>query len=207
MHSLLYFVIAASIFTITPGVDTALVLRTSLRHGRLPGTFTAIGICLGLLLWGLAAAIGLTALLAASKAAFKIVKWSGAIYLMYLGIQMLMKPRIGDRIDSSHQRRISADRSYLWNGFFSNILNPKVGLFYTTFLPQFIPTGTSVVRFSLLLTTIDVFLALVWFTSLSAMTIRLSRFFDSPLVARNLDRISGLTFISFGVKLALTDID
>jgi threonine/homoserine/homoserine lactone efflux protein len=72
LHSLLYFFIAASIFTMTPGIDTAMVLRTTIRYGRPAGTLAAIGICSGLLLWGMAAALGLTALLAASEMVFKL---------------------------------------------------------------------------------------------------------------------------------------
>lgn len=206
IHSLLYFLVAAGIFTMTPGIDTAMVLRTSIRYGRPAGTLAAIGICSGLLVWGMAAGLGLTALLATSEMVFRAVKWIGAAYLVYLGLQMLMKPRSEVQADFSEKSPpIAAGRSYLFRGFLSNILNPKVGLFYMTFLPQFIPSGTSVARFSMLLAGIDVALALVWFCSLAALTVPLSRFLERPRVARNLDRLTGIVFVSFGLKLAVAD--
>jgi threonine/homoserine/homoserine lactone efflux protein len=190
----------------TPGIDTAMVLRTSIRYGRPAGTLAAIGICSGLLLWGMAAALGLTALLAASEMVFKLVKWVGAAYLVYLGVQMLMKPRLEAQTNFSEiSSPVVAGRSHLLRGFLSNILNPKVGLFYMTFLPQFIPLRTSVARFSILLAGIDVAMGLVWFCSLAALTVPLSRFLERPRVARNLDRLTGIVFVSFGLKLAIAD--
>lgn len=206
VHSLFYFLIAAGIFTMTPGIDTAMVLRTAIRYGRPAGTLAAIGICSGLLLWGVAAALGLAALVATSEKVFGVVKWTGAAYLLYLGVQMLVWPRSEARADVSLMLPpVESGRAHLLRGFLSNILNPKVGVFYMTFLPQFIPSGTPVARFSMLLAGIDVALALIWFCSLAAITVPLSRILGRPRVARNLDRFTGIIFVSFGLKLAVAD--
>ena len=203
---ILLFVAAATLLTITPGVDTAMVLRTSTSCGPREGAAASLGICLGLLAWGTGAAFGLTALLAASELAFNIVKWMGAAYLVYLGIKLLARPRTSltvdkTSLDSPIKRRTNAGAFY--RGFLSNILNPKVGVFYVTFLPQFIPHGVSVAGFSLLLASIHVLITAAWFAILIALTVPLGRFLSKPRVVRNLDRLTGCVFIGFGVKLAV----
>jgi threonine/homoserine/homoserine lactone efflux protein len=203
---LMLFVVAAGLLTITPGVDTVMVLRTSTADGSRNGAAASLGICLGLMVWGLCAAFGLTALLAASLLAFTIVKWAGAAYLFYLGIRLLLKPRSkladGDvETDKTHKRLGSKDA--FQRGFLSNILNPKVGIFYVTFLPQFIPSGANYAAFSLLLTGIHLLITLAWFATLIALTIPLTGFLVKPQVVRNLDRLTGCVFVGFGCKLAL----
>ena len=209
---LLAFVAAAGVLTITPGVDTAMVLRSSAARGPRAGAAAGLGICGGLMVWGAGAAFGLTALLAASALAFGVVKWAGAAYLVYLGARLLVKPRgsIGpvapapgdaDRQETDHRRGAIAA---LRRGFLTNLLNPKVGVFYVTFLPQFIPHGVDVAAFSLLLAGVHVLLTLVWFSLLIALTVPLGRFRARPRVARALDRLTGGVFVAFGAKLALT---
>jgi threonine/homoserine/homoserine lactone efflux protein len=165
-----------------------------------------MGICLGLLAWGMSAAFGLTALLAASEIAFDIVKWAGAAYLFYLGIKLILKPRTSLTMDKGFYDstvRSKDKNGAFYRGFLSNILNPKVGVFYVTFLPQFIPHGRSVASFSLLLTSVHVLITLAWFALLIALTIPLGRFLSKPRVVRNLDRLTGCVFVGFGVKLAV----
>ena len=137
---MLLFIVAATLLTITPGVDTAMVLRTSTSCGPRDGTAASVGICLGLLVWGMSAAFGLTALLAASTLAFNILKWAGAAYLVYLGLKLLIKPRaslVSDRTQFDPPAKSKRNKGAFYRGFLSNILNPKVGVFYVTFLPQF----------------------------------------------------------------------
>jgi RhtB (resistance to homoserine/threonine) family protein len=201
LQSLLFFVAAAGLLTITPGVDTAMVLRTSTSGGTRDGIAASLGICLGLLVWGASAAFGLTALLSASEVAFTIVKWAGAAYLVYLGIRLLIKPRsvaLANTASSDEQGR----KNTFARGFLSNILNPKVGVFYVTFLPQFIPHGVNVTGFSLLLACIHVVITLAWFSILIMLTVPLGRFLTTPRVVRNLDRLTGCVFVGFGLKLA-----
>lgn len=204
---LLAFVAAAGVLTITPGVDTAMVLRSSASSGPRAGAAAGLGICAGLFVWGAGAAFGLTALLAASTVAFTIVKWAGAAYLVYLGAKLLAKPRTALDAPSKAPgegggKGGAADA--LRRGFLTNILNPKVGVFYVTFLPQFVPHGVNVAAFSLLLAAVHVLLTLAWFSLLIALTVPLGRFLAKPPVVRALDRLTGGVFVAFGAKLALT---
>jgi threonine/homoserine/homoserine lactone efflux protein len=204
LQLLVLYIFAAGLLTITPGVDTAMVLRTSTSCGTRQGMAAALGTCLGLLVWGMGAAFGLTALLAASELAFTTVKWAGAAYLLYLGIKMLIKPRVSavDKTLSAGAIGSREGKDAFYRGFLSNILNPKVGVFYVTFLPQFIPHGVSVTGFSLLLASIHVLLTVAWFSLLITLTVPLGRFLAKPHVVRNLDRLTGCVFVGFGFKLA-----
>jgi len=205
IQTFVLFIVAAGLLTMTPGVDTAMVLRTSTSCGTRQGVAAAFGICLGLLVWGMSAAFGLTALLAASELAFTIVKWAGAAYLVYLGAKLLIKPRssmAADQMLSGDSAGLRREKSAFGRGFLSNILNPKVGVFYVTFLPQFIPHGVNVAGFSLLLASIHVVITLAWFFLLIALTAPLGRFLARPSVIRNLDRLTGCVFVGFGVRLA-----
>ena len=200
------FAAAAGVLTMTPGVDTAMVLRSSTSCGPRAGAAAALGICGGLLAWGAGAAFGLTALLAASAVAFTVVKWLGAAYLMYLGAKLLAKSRT--TLNTSSPVVGDADRKGgviypLRRGFLTNILNPKVGVFYVTFLPQFMPHGVNVAAFSLLLAGVHVLLTLAWFSLLIALTVPLGRFLAKPRVVKALDRLTGGVFVAFGAKLAL----
>ena len=206
MGYLLLFIAASGLLTITPGVDTAMVLRTSTADGPRAGAEASFGICLGLLVWGTSAAFGLTALLAASALGFNLVKWAGAAYLVYLGVKLILKPRA--RLAETNKTEASAKRSRgargaYQRGFLSNILNPKVGVFYVTFLPQFIQHGINVAAFSLLLAGIHVLITLTWFSLLIALTVPLGRFLAKPRVVRNLDRVTGCVFVGFGLRLAV----
>lgn len=198
---LLAFVLAASILTVTPGVDTAMVLRATAMDGRRPAAMAALGIALGCLAWGTAAAFGLGALLHASEVAYTVVKWVGAAYLVWIGIKLLALPRAaldGDASDSVSHRATSA----FWRGLLTNLLNPKVGIFYVTFLPQFIPSGASVAAYSFFLACCHVALTLLWFAALIAATAPLSAFLRRPGAVKALDRLTGCVFVGFGMKLA-----
>ena len=203
--SLFAFSAASIVFIMTPGLDTAIVLRSCTR-GHKAGLFAALGICLGLLIWGCAAAFGVTALLTASHVAFTALKWIGAAYLFYLGFKLIVRPRTSIvQSASSPTRSRKADGA--WNafrrGFLSDMLNPKVGVFYMTFLPQFIPAGANVAEFSLLLAIIQFVIALTWFSILVALTVPVGRFLANPKVLRWMDRVTGAVFFAFGAKLAL----
>jgi len=202
LESLLLFVAAAGLLTITPGLDTAIVLRTATFGGPRDGTTASIGICLGLLVWGTTAAFGLTALLSASELAFSIVKWAGAIYLVYLGGKLLIKPRSAAAFADTTPSDVRGRKNSFARGFLSNILNPKVGVFYVTFLPQFIPHGVNVAGFSLVLAGIHVVMTLMWLSLLIMLTLPLGRFLSRPRVIRSLDRLTGCVFVGFGLKLA-----
>jgi len=198
---LLAFLAAAGVFTVTPGLDTATVLQSATRGPR-SGLCAAAGICAGLLAWACAAAFGLTAILAASKLAFTTLKWVGALYLFYLGMKLIATPRktIADAPEATGE----ADGwDALKRGVLTNILNPKVGVFYVTFLPQFIPSGADVAGFSFLLAGLHVALTFIWFALLVVLTAPICQFLARPNVVRRLDRLTGLVFIGFGARLAL----
>ena len=201
VQALVAFVAAATVLTITPGVDTAMVLRSA-SIGSRPAAFAAIGICLGCLVWGALVSVGLGALLAASPTVFTALKWAGAAYLLWLGVKQIRSPRQSFETDGGNAPRTSA-RSALRRGFLTNLLNPKVGVFYVTFLPQFVPAGADVATFSFVLAAIHVLLSLVWFAALIAATVPLGRALRRPAVIKWLDRITGGVFVAFAARLAL----
>lgn len=202
---LLAFLTAAAILTVTPGVDTAMVLRATTVEGKRSGALAALGIGLGCLIWGLTVALGLGAMLRASELAYTVVKTIGAAYLLWLGIKLLWKPRRSldegeDRLGSEPvSGRVSA--AFL-RGFLTNILNPKIGVFYVTFLPQFVPAGANVAAYSFFLACLHVALTLFWFGALIAATVPLSRLLSRPGAVRTLDYLTGAVFVGFGLKLA-----
>jgi threonine/homoserine/homoserine lactone efflux protein len=153
----------------------------------------------------MSAAFGLTALLAASTLAFNLLKWAGAAYLVYLGVKLISRPRASltaDRTPINAPAHGKGNKGAFYRGFLSNILNPKVGVFYVTFLPQFIPQGVNVAGFSLMLAGIHVLITLAWFSLLIALTVPLGRFLAKPKIVRNLDRLTGCVFVGFGLRLA-----
>ncbi len=203
--SLLAFAAAAGVLTLTPGVDTAMVLRASAAEGPRGGAAASAGICLGLLVWGTGAAFGLTALLAASKLAFTGVKWAGGAYLAHLGIKLLLKPRAALAEAGAGPPPPGGWTGAFRRGLFTNLLNPKIGVFYITFLPQFIPHGYDVAALSLVLASIHVLLSMIWLSVLVALTVPLGRLLRRPAVVKTLDRLTGAVFLGFGVKLALSE--
>ncbi|WP_395944554.1 LysE family translocator [Brevundimonas sp.] len=199
---LLAFIAAATVLTITPGVDTAMVLRSAASDGARSAIFAGTGIMLGCLVWAAAVAVGLGALLQASELAYAVIKFAGAAYLIYLGVKLVFRPRTALNTAAGDNR--AAGVAALGRGFMTNILNPKVGVFYVTFLPQFIPQGANVAVWSFLLACIHVGLSLVWFALLIAATAPLGRLLRKPGVVTALDRLTGGVFILFGLKLAVS---
>ncbi len=138
------FLIAITILTLTPGLDTALVIRNTTRAGLQDGCMTSLGICCGLFVHALFSAIGISAILAQSAELFQLVKMIGAAYLIWLGfssLKSLMTSGSGLSVAQMAQQSYDAKRS-LREGFLSNVLNPKTAVFYLAFLPQFVnPEG------------------------------------------------------------------
>ncbi len=208
VQAILAFTAAAALLTITPGLDTALVLRTAAVEGPRRAFLAGLGICLGCLIWGFAASAGLGALLVVSRVAFDGVRILGAGYLFYLGFQLLFRSsrRLGGaaaRGAEPTEGGVSA-RGWFLRGFLTNLLNPKVGVFYLTFLPQFVPAGVAVTPFSMLLASIHAAEGLVWFGFLIALTRPLAAWLARPAVVTTLDRATGLLLIGFGVRLVLS---
>ena len=201
--ALVAFIGAASILTITPGLDTALVLRSAASGGPRPAAYAALGIALGCLIWGVAVSIGLGALLAASKLAYSILKWAGAAYLLWVGVNLVVHPR--KSFDSTMVGTATTPPlAFLRQGTLTNLLNPKVGIFYVTFLPQFVPAGVNVALFLLLLASIHVLLGVIWFAVLISATVPMGMLLRRSRFVQAMDRIAGAVFIGFGAKLALS---
>lgn len=202
-EALVAFVGAASILTITPGLDTALVLRSAAAGGPRRAAFAAAGIALGCLLWGGAVSVGLGALLAASEFAYTMVKWAGAAYLLWLGFNLIVRPR---HAFDTRQPGVGdvPPIAFLKQGLLTNALNPKVGVFYITFLPQFVPAGVNVALFSFLLATIHVLLSILSFAALISATAPMRRMLRRPRLVRAMDRVAGAIFLGFGAKLAFS---
>ncbi|HEV2443942.1 MAG TPA: LysE family translocator [Steroidobacteraceae bacterium] len=203
-QALAAFCIAAGLMTIVPGLDTALVLRTAAAEGPRNAALAAFGIVLGCVTWGAAVAFGLGALLAASQLAFTVLKWAGALYLVWLGLSLLFKPRARFELELA-DRATGAPRSRSWlgRGYLTNLLNPKVGVFYVSFLPQFLPEHVPAGPFIFLLAVLHALIGIAWFGILIVATRPIARALKRPSVVRRLDRLTGLVFVSFGVKLAL----
>jgi threonine/homoserine/homoserine lactone efflux protein len=196
------------LLTITPGLDTALVLRTAAVDGARRAMLAAAGICLGCLVWGLAVSLGLGELLSASHLAYTLVRIAGACYLIFLGVMLLVgsKSHSASTIARSDPRESSpGDNPGRWflRGFLTNLLNPKIGVFYVSFLPMFIPANISVSRFSMLLAAIHAAEGLCWFAILVTATHSLSSWLQKPRVAKVLNRVTGIVFVGFGVRLLL----
>jgi threonine/homoserine/homoserine lactone efflux protein len=205
-QSLLTFLLAASVLTITPGVDTVMVLRTATLEGPRRAGLAALGIGLGCLLWGAAVALGLGALLASSELAFTALKWAGAAYLLWLGLGLIREPRTTLALPAADGAVASREGEMAWlrKGLLTNLLNPKVGVFYVTLLPQFVPGGVSVAGYTFLLAFIHVVLGVVWGVLLIVASVPLGRTLSRPEVIKAMDRMTGCLFIAFGARLALS---
>ena len=203
IQALLAFTLAATLLTLTPGLDTALVLRTAAVEGPKRAALAALGIMAGCLAWGGAVALGLGALLQASAPAFTVLKWAGAAYLVWLGIGLILRPR--DRFDTGAPATAATGRDTAWmrRGFLTNLLNPKVGVFYVSFLPQFLAKGVAPGPFMFALACIHVALSVLWFAMLIAATRPIAGALKRASVVRWLDRLTGGVFLGFGLKLAL----
>jgi threonine/homoserine/homoserine lactone efflux protein len=211
-HALVAFTAAAGLLTITPGLDTALVLRTAAIEGSRRAMLVGAGICLGCLTWGLAASMGLGGLLAVSRFGYDALRMLGACYLMFLGAKMFFRSRpvLADLGRSESPRPAEANSSdsgsrWFARGFLTNILNPKVGVFYVTFLPQFVPSGVDVTSFSMLLAVIHATEGMLWFAALTLATRPLSSWLRLPRVAKALDRATGLVLVGFGLQLVFSN--
>lgn len=203
IQALLAFTLAAGLLTLTPGLDTALVLRTAAVEGPRRAAFAALGIVGGCLAWGAAVALGLGALLQASALAFNLLKWAGAAYLVWLGIGLILRPRDRFEVGTAAEAADGGDTAWMRRGFLTNLLNPKVGVFYVSFLPQFLARGVAPGPFMFALAVIHAVLGVAWFAVLIGATRPIAGALKKAAVVRWLDRLTGGVFLGFGLKLAL----
>jgi RhtB (resistance to homoserine/threonine) family protein len=196
------FLVVAAIVVITPGVDMALVTRNALMHGRRAAVMTAFGINVGILFWVMAAALGLAAVVSTSATAFGAIKLAGAAYLIYLGLQALRSARRNRRETQPLARLAPSSRLAFRQGVVSNILNPKIAVFFTSLLPQFVGAHGSAGDL-LLLGLLFNAMGVGWLLCYATAVARGRNVFARPRVKRTLDRISGLLLVGLGTRLAL----
>ena len=199
------FAIAALLLIMMPGPDQVLVTRNALAGGRVGGLLTVAGGALGLTVHATAAALGLSALLLASASAFTALKVVGVAYLLWLGVQTLRaarRTRLEPEVDDVPAQALSAG-AYLRQGFLSNALNPKVALFFVTFLPQFLPADSGSPRGqALLLSAVFATLYVGWFGGYALVVDRLGRWLRRPSVKARIEQVTGFVLVTFAARLA-----
>jgi len=196
------FVVVAAILTILPGADMALVTRNVLVVGRRRTMLTIAGIGSGCIIHATASALGLSAILATSATAFDVVKTIGAAYLVWLGVESIRGAgRTAPQSTDARGARSSRLGPFL-QGFLTNVLNPKVAIFYLTFLPQFIGRGEPVFRRSLLLASIHIGMGFAWLTAYAWFVDQLGAVLTRPMVKAWLERATGGLLIALGARLA-----
>jgi threonine/homoserine/homoserine lactone efflux protein len=207
LRAILTFVPVAALLVIAPGPDSLLVLRNAARGGRRAGLATAAGTVTGLLVWAAAAALGLAALVRASQIGYLAVRWAGAAYLVFLGSQLIwQRRRRGSGKQDPTGLPAVADShplsAYL-TGAGTNLLNPKVGIFFISFLPVFIPRGVPVAPAALVLGSVLLTEGIAWLSVIALLGGRLNVVLSRASVRRRMEQLTGLVMIGFGVRLAL----
>ncbi len=212
MRNLGAFLVLTVLIVLAPGPDTAIVTKNALQHGRGSAIRTSLGVVTGLLCWTLAAAIGVAALLRASTRVFDLLRLAGAVYLVFLGIQAIVDTcrRHGDRSpegpDGAEMAAATSERAEppaFRQGLLSNLLNPKIGVFFTSFLPQFVAPGAPVFWVTLLLGAIFATIGLTWLLTYTVVATKLAAVLKRSAVRRWIERVTGVALIAFGVRLAL----
>jgi threonine/homoserine/homoserine lactone efflux protein len=199
MDRIAAFAVLSLILTVTPGPDSLLVLRSSLLAGRRAGARVAAGATSGSLGWGLCSAAGLTAILAASAQLYRAVQLAGACYLLFLGIRG-WRTAAGQTAGhaAANPRRSPGFRT----GLLSNLLNPKVGLFFLTVMPQLIPRHTTVTGYALAFAVTDALIAGSWLAIIAWLSDRARALLRRPRVRGALDRAAATALLAFGLKVA-----
>ena len=201
------FVAVATLLAVTPGADTLLVVRNVLTRGRVAALATVAGIAGGCIVHAVLSAVGVSLILVRSAEAFAVLRFCGAAYLMVLGAQSVRRWwRVDDgapaATDPEAALRPSRRLRSFVEGLLTNVLNPKVGIFYLAFLPQFIAPGDPVLERSLLLAALHIGIGVVWLSVLSFGVGRIRPLVESRLWRARLEGVSGAVLIALGVRLA-----
>lgn len=202
------FMLISIILIVTPGPDFALITKNTLLRDSSGGRATTYGVVTGHILHTSASALGLSILVAKSIILYEIVKYIGAVYLIYLGITALQSKQKSnlenpDYTDNAPlSKKLSKNQSCFLQGVISTIFNPKAIIFYITFLPQFIDPRNNVLMQSIVLSGIFVLLVLVWFLLYVSVLNYISEWFIKPSIQLIFERITGIILISLGIKLA-----
>jgi threonine/homoserine/homoserine lactone efflux protein len=201
------YALAAALLTMLPGPDTAVVLATAINAGRAAAVRAALGIGVGLLMWGTAAGLGLAAMLRASAEVYVVFKFACAAYLLWLAFTSLraaLKRRRNGATVQPHvevRRRIALPWGFR-QALLTAALNPKLGVFFVAFLPQFIPEGTSTMGMTMLFSAIQAAEAIVWFLVIGSLASAARSWLGRPRVRRVLASVTGAVFLFFAVRVA-----
>jgi threonine/homoserine/homoserine lactone efflux protein len=200
-ENLLPFIGVAIAVVVIPGPDMALVARNVFRHGRAAGYATSLGICTGILGWAVAAALGIATVLATSSVAFTILKLAGAAYLIYLGISTL---RSGNdvRVERPDGSPTLLARQAWVQGLLSSLLNPKLGVFFLTLLPQFIAPGEPAALRAIQLAVVFDLIGLAWLLLYSAMLAAIGYGLGRSGPRRFIRWVSGTVLVALGIRVA-----
>ncbi|MEK4229658.1 LysE family translocator [Solibacillus sp. FSL H8-0538] len=194
------FILLTLFVVISPGIDTALVTKTAISHGQQAGYKTALGITTGSLVHTLAAALGLSAIIMQSAVAFNVIKWVGALYLIYLGVSAFIQ--LGQK-KGAQPKKLSIGGSPFKQGLLTNLLNPKVAVFFLTFLPQFVTNeGSAIIQLLAMGLTYAV-LSILWFILYVFFIGYVREWLMSPIIQSRIEKATGIVLIGFGLKLAL----
>ncbi|MEY2768570.1 MAG: hypothetical protein RL359_206 [Actinomycetota bacterium] len=204
LSNIVTFSILAGILVIIPGLDFALVLRYATTQSRKSALVVMLGITSGLFVWGTFASLGISAILQASETAFNVLKVTGACYMIWMGIGFI-RNSLKDSSEALMEIQKIRNQRIFTRGLFSNLLNPKAGVFYLSVLPQFIPAGSNHLLFGLFLASIHAVITIIFFVSLILFINMLKDFFIQPGVVKVMERISGVAVIGFGARLLLSE--
>jgi threonine/homoserine/homoserine lactone efflux protein len=202
---LLVFLGVAAIVIVVPGPDTAVVTKNVLVHGRRAALGTSLGVSAGLSVWTLAAAVGVASVVRASAVAFTVLKLVGALYLVWLGLQALRAAGhavAGEQTSRAAARPPMGALGGLRQGFLSDLANPKIGIFFTSLLPQFVDPGRSVLLPFLALGAVFVLMTALWLCAYCLIAARAAETLRRPRVMAALDRATGIVLIALGLRLA-----
>jgi threonine/homoserine/homoserine lactone efflux protein len=202
----LVFLGVITLLTITPGADMAMVSRSVFLGGRRAAFATTLGIAAGCLVWAIASAAGVAAVLAASETAYDALRLVGAAYLVWLGVQSLLAARRGyaeePHVEAAASRGGGRFRSPFRQGLLTNLFNPKIALFYTTFLPQFIRPGDPVLLLSVGMAGVHIVLGILWLSAYAWLLDRAVEAFRGSRVRRALDSLTGVVLVGLGIRVA-----
>ena len=206
ISSLTTYLIAITLLTITPGVDTMLVIRNTARGGWRDGAVSSFGICSGLFLHATISAVGISVILLQAAWAFSALKLFGAGYLVWLGIiswRKVIKQESFEIVNGETTIHTFLVQRSLREGFLSNILNPKTAIFYMAFLPQFINPAQSALVQSLFLAGLHFIIAMIWQCLLALMVKQLKVWLQRPRVSQVFDGVTGSVMIALGLRVAV----
>ena len=197
------FLAISVLLIVMPGPDTAMVTKNALLGGRRWGVYCAFGVAIGLTLWTVAAALGIAALLQASEVAFFALKIAGAIYLIWIGVQMLRaRDPVAASTIAAHGVTPHGGGKALRQGLLSDLSNPKIAVFFTSFLPQFVHGDGPAFVALLMLGLVFALITLLWLVAYGVAVGHASGLMRRPSVRKTLDRITGVVLIAFGIRLA-----